>query len=322
MKGPLAILLLLAGGLAGCADAGEADPVEGTEFDDLDVRVSATTAAVVGIVVDERIVPVVGAQVALTGAGVERAMATDGQGRFAFADLAAGTYFLGASSPAHTPAQTSVEAVAGAEPAPVKLLLTRLFQQDPFVEQRKFDGFIQCNQAGIYYGSAPCITDFTGAAGGTLNGTAGCTQAGCAPQLRRVLTEQRGFRTAVDGGWQSIVLEMTWQESSETFRRMGITFSYNETQRPASHWYARSDSESPLRMEIKAGEPDDTSQGEPDMIPPEGHADLYYFVGVRQDMFPVPAVALNQNFQVFQTTFYYAIPPEGWSIVNGDPLPF
>jgi hypothetical protein len=172
------------------------------------------------------------------------------------------------------------------------------------------------------YGSAPCITDFTGQVSGPLNGTGPCTPSGCAPQLRRILTEQRGFRTAVGPGWQLLVLEMTWQETSETFDRMGITFSYNETQRPASHWYARSDSTSPMRMEIRTGVVDETHQGEPEMIPPEGHSDLYYFVGVRQSMFPAPNLAVNQQFQLFSTYFYYGLPTEGWSIVNGDPLPF
>lgn len=316
--------LSIAASLAGCAAGGAADEtIPDPGFEDIDLEVSATTGAIRGVVVDERIVPILGATVTATGAGTEQSTETDEEGRFVFGGLEPGTYFLAATSTLHTSAQTSAEVVAGVEEPPLtRILLQRLFDQEPFVEQQKFDGFIQCNQAGVYYSSAPCVTDFTGAAGGTLNGTAGCTPAGCAPQLRRVLTEQRGFRTSVGPGWQTIVLEMTWQESSDTFERMGITFSYNETQRPASHWYARSDSTSPLRMEIKAGVVDETHQSEPEMIPLEGHPDLYYFVGVRQSTFPVPSVAVNQAFQVFQTTFYYALPPADWSFVANDPLPF
>jgi hypothetical protein len=320
-------VLLLSALLAGCAEA-TPPALSESAFDDLDVQVTATTGAIRGVVVDERIVPIQGAKIALTGS-VEQSATSDAQGRFTFSNLAPGVYFLAARASLHEPAQTSVDVIAGvAEPPITKLLLTRLFSQEPFVEQVKIDGFIQCNQAGIVYGSAPCITDFTGlgGVGATLNGTVpGCTPGGCAPQLRRVLTEQRGFRYAVGPGWQQIVQEMTWQESSDTFSKMGITFSYNETQRIASHWYARSDSTSPLRMQIDVGvvHPDaQIPDGYPDRIPEEGHPDLYYFVGVRQDMFPVPAVAINQNFQVFSTAFYYGLPIEGWSIVNGDPLPF
>jgi len=325
---PLAFLLV-ATVLAGCAGGSPSadDTVPpGTNFDDIDVPVSATTGAIRGIAVDERIVPIEGATVKVTGAAVDESTQTDAEGRFVFGDLEPGTYFLAASSPLHASAQASVEVVAGvAEPPLTRVLMERLFAQEPFVEQQKFDGFIQCNQAGVVYASAPCITDFTGLAGGSVNGTGPCTAGGCAPQLRRILTEQRGFRTAVGPGWQSIILEMVWTESSDTFEEMGITFSFNETQRPGTHWYARSESLSPLWMEIKVGVPgpgEQIPEGTPEMIPAEGHNDLYYFVGVRtSDAHPV-AVAVNQQFQVFQTSFYFAVPPEGWSFVNNDPLPF
>jgi hypothetical protein len=320
-------VLLCAAALAGCANSGTPeDEIPDPGFEDIDLKVTETTGAIRGIVVDERIVPIPGAMVVATGAGQEKTAETDEEGRFVFAGLEPGTYFLAASSPLHKGSQTSAEVVAGvAEPPLTRILLERLFAQEPFVEQQKFDGFIQCNQAGVYYSSAPCITDFTGAAGGPLNGTGPCTPSGCAPQLRRILSEHRGFRTAVGPGWQSIILEMVWEESSETFDEMGITFSYNETQRPATHWYARSESLSPLRMELKVGVPGPNEQipdGTPELIPPEGHDDLYYFVGARtSDAHPV-ALAVNQAFQIFQTTFYFAVPPEGWSFVNEDPLPF
>ncbi|MFA5943486.1 MAG: carboxypeptidase-like regulatory domain-containing protein [Candidatus Thermoplasmatota archaeon] len=325
MRIPLLASALLLAILSGCADKAAEDPLADTDFDDLEIEVTATTGAIRGIVVDERIVPIEGASLRATGTGFNQTKTSDAEGRFVFDSLTPGTYFVMASSTLHVGAQTTVEVVAAdAEPPLTRIQLQRLFTQEPFVEQQKFDGFIQCNQAGIVYASAPCVTDFTGLAGGNLNGTVpGCTAGGCAPQLRRVLSEQRGFRTSVGPGWQSIVLEMTWEESSDTFERMGITFSYNETQRPGTHWYARSDSTSPLRMELKTGVPGPDEQipdGTPELIPAEGHPDLYYFVGVRNDL--APSIAVNQAFQVFQTSFYFAIPPEGWSLVNGDPMPF
>jgi hypothetical protein len=326
MRSTPVILLFLGTLLAGCTGGAEPAAPDQSDFDDLPVAVTATTGAIRGVVVDERITPIEGATIGLTGAAAAQSKVSDAQGRFAFGGLEPGTYFLAASSPLHTQAQTSVEVVAGiAEPPVTRVLLERLFDQEPFVTQQKFDGFIQCNQAGVVYASAPCITDFTGlqGIGATLNGTVpGCTPAGCASQLRRIQDEYRGFRTSVDNGWQSIILEMVWQESSETFEQMGITFSYNETQRPGTHWYARSASVSPLWMEIRAGEVHAQQQDEPEMIPLEGHQDLYYFVGVRTSSAHPVALAVNQKFVVFQTNFYFAIPPEGWSFVNDDPMPF
>lgn len=329
MRGlPVASLLALTV-LAGCTGGGDGgDPQStgeaGASFDDIDVEATATTGIIRGVVVDDRIVPVEGAEVAVTGADFNRSMATDAEGRFALDGLQPGTYFIAAKSPLHNEQQTTHEVVAGDnDPKTVKIQLTRLFSQEPFVEPFKATGFIQCNQAGVYYGSAPCVTDFTGIVSGPLSGVGPCTPAGCAPQLRTVQSENRGFHTAVGAGWQRLIFEMQWDESSDTFNRLGITVSYNATQRPASHNYMSVGSTSPLRAELVLGVDHENSNAvEPELLVPEGRPDLYYFVGVRQDQFPIPNVAINQQFEIFTHFFYYGIPPEGWSFIAGDPMPF
>lgn len=309
--------------LAGCSSSGgEPTTNEPDAFEDLPVEATATTGVIRGLVVDDRIVPVQGATVAITGANVERAAVSDAGGRFAFADLQPGTYFLRVSSLLHDEQQTSTEVVAGnSEPPIVKIQLTRKFSQEPFVEQLKHEGFIQCNQAGVYYGSAPCVTDFTGIVSGIVT-PPGCTPAGCAPQLRTIQQENRGFHVAVGPGWQTLIWEMDWDETSDTFSRLGITVSYNATQRPASHNYMSVGSEAPLRAQLDVGvDHEDSNDVEPDLLWPEGRPDLYYFVGVRTSG-GVPAVAINQAFSLYAHFFYYGIPPEGWSFINGDPMPF
>lgn len=314
------VALVVATVLAGCNDGGgKADDVA-SGFDDLDVAATSTTGIILGIVVDDRIIPVANADVGLRGGTDNKSASTDKEGRFTFAGLAPGTYFLTARHVLHLEAQTAVEVRAGVEDPPVtKLQLTRRFSQEPFVEQYKHDGFIQCNQSGVYYGSAPCITDFTGIVTGNGVVPPGCTPAGCAPQLRQIQDENRGFTVTLGPGWQALVWEMVWEETSPTFDTMGITVSYNATQRPASHNYASYGSASPLRMQVDVGEDFEPSNSvEPELIPPEGLPDLYYFVGVRNG----PAVAVNQPFQLFAHFFYYSVPPEGWSFVAEDPLPF
>ena len=319
------IALLLLTVLAGCSGSGPKDgaAADTADFSDLDVEATATTGVIRGIVVDERIIPIDGASVGVTGAGLQRNATSDAEGRFAFGELEPGTYFLHVSSLLHSSVQTSVEVVAGlSEPPVLKVQLARKFAQEPFVEQYKHDGFIQCNQAGVYYATAPCITDFTSAVGPNVNGTGPCTASGCAHQLRQVQDEERGFHVAVSPGWQTLIWEMTWEESSDTFERMGLTVSYNVTQRCACHNYLSVGSANPLRAQLDVGvDHENSNDNEPDLLYPEGRPDLYYFVGVRTGPYPV-ALAVNQQFQLFANFFYYGVPPAEWSFIEGDPMPF
>ena len=52
------------------------------------------------------------------------------------------------------------------------------------------------------------------------------------------------------------------------------------------------------------------------MIAPEGQDDVFVFFNVGD------GVGVLQTFEVFQTEFYYAPAPEGWSFLAGDELPF
>lgn len=307
----LTVLCVLA---AGCSDAGTPVTDEGDEaFADIEVGVSATTGAILGVVVDGAVRPVAGATVAIVGQ--DREETTDEKGRFAFGDVPAGPHFLKVTKPGHRDAQLGVDVVAGQErPALLRILLERLFSQDPYMQTIKHQGFMQCSQAGIVYGSAPCITDFTSLA----------LSPGAAPQLREVLTEERGWEVGLDAGWQTLLWEMTWVPSAQaTSAQMGIVASFDRLNRTPSHNFMNVQSGNPLRAQIDLGIDHPTSApGEPEMIPPEGLPNLYYFCSVRQDPWPVPAVAINQEFELFFSSFFYAPAPEGWSFLNGDEPPF
>src|SRR5687768_17548510 len=108
-------------GLGGCSGGGDGDGVadEAADFGDSGVRATATTGILLGVVVDERIIPIEGATVRLTGAAANQSKTTDAQGRFAFGDLDPGSYFLAVSHFLHAPAQTSAEVMAGEEEPPV-----------------------------------------------------------------------------------------------------------------------------------------------------------------------------------------------------------
>lgn len=303
----IVVAALLAGMLAGCSDAGGTDAAE-PDFDDVEIQ--DDKGLVRGVVVDQAISPLAGVDVLLQTGGEGLQATTDEEGRFVFADVIPGTHVVSASKAGYDHVQSSVDVVAGVkDPAAVKLQLTKLFEQDPFVEQFKMDGFIACSyhvSAGASV-AAPCITDYTSI----------LVPGGAAPDLRDVQGDTREYLMELGSGWQSMVIEMTWEPSaSGTSPEMGGAASYEG--RLATHAYSRFDGPAPLRVQIDEGMP---GPGGDEPVPSEGLDDLIVFFSVRSGDDPV-AVSVNQEFEVFHHTFYYGDPPEGWSFLAGDELPF
>jgi hypothetical protein len=129
----------------------------------------------------------------------------------------------------------------------------------------------------------------------------------------------REYVSAVAPGWQTVVIEETWEPTTDAGSSLGFTVSYF-TRPDSGHWFGSIDGPAPLRIQFDVGVEHGTAQyaeGQPTVIPPEGTPELFTFFGAGGG-----SVAINQPFQAFQAAFYFGIPPEGWSIVNGDPLPF
>ncbi|MEK6975301.1 MAG: carboxypeptidase-like regulatory domain-containing protein [Candidatus Thermoplasmatota archaeon] len=312
MKANLSLFVAIGIVLSGCSGGGEA-PTQ--SFDDLKGTASATTGVLRGLVVDDRIMPVVGAIVDLRGASERPNGTTDDQGRFVFSDLEPGTYFLVVSSPLHKSIQSSAEVMAGEdEPEIVRVQLERLFTQDPFPVQVVREGHFQCSQEGlsVWYSSSTCIDGITGPYVRELY-----------PESSNLTTQNREWHADVGPGWQAIVFEMQWDPTSDgTSQRMGMVVSTYKPERDATHTFAEFEGETPVRGQIDVGVEHETASGvEPTMIPPEGMTNMSFFVGVRSDGF-IPGLALNQQFKVYITMFHYGRPPADWSFVAGDPLPF
>lgn len=320
----LTAFLLLAAVLAGCNDAPAKTPVDDADFSDIDVPVSDTTGAIRGIVVDERIIPVQDAVVALRVDGSDRNQSTDEQGRFAFGNLVPGTYFLTVRGPFHKEAQTSTEVRAGeAEPPLVKVQVERLFSADPFTTSYKHDGFFECSQAGVLlliYSSSNCVTDYS-------ESSTNPGPKGVAPQLNNVTTQQRQWQNTVEPGWQSLVWEMQWQPTSQgTSQNLGMTVSTDFETRDKRFFYASQAGGTPFLLRLDQGVEHDTAQtpddANPAVLGPEGRPDVSYFVSVREGDLGEPAVALNQHFSVYYTQFYYLPAPADWSLVAGSSIPY
>lgn len=308
--------LLVLALLAGCT-SGTQTTEDQVPFDGLEGQASATTGVLRGVVVDDRIVPIVGAVVDLRGASEAPNQTTDDQGRFLFSDLPAGTYFLHVSSPLHKGIQSSADVVAGeAEPRAVRIQMERLFTQDPFVVQITREGYFQCSQAGAgLYASSNCVYD-------PYRWAFGPGDSPTQP-VDNVTTQTREWHSDIGPGWQTLIFEMQWTPTSQgTSANMGIVVSTQKSTRDGAHHFAQFEGGTPIRGQIDVGvEHESAANVEPTMIPPEGMTNMSYFVGVREDGF-TPGIAYQQQFELYLTMFYYGKPPEGWSFINNDPMPF
>jgi hypothetical protein len=299
----LALVLLLAGCSGGGGGAGGDD--DGTPG----LAVDAGTGALQGVVVDDAIRPIAGAAVAVSGPA-ERSATTDAEGRFAFDRLAPGSYIVKGSHPIFASAQTTAEVVAGdADPPLVRLLLSRLFSQEPFSEAIKFDGYIQCGYDTGFL-TSQCVNDYTTIVVG----------GGVANQLRS-LVDNRGYVTAVGPGWQVMVYELLWETSAQgTSEEMFFLASFFN--RTSTDNYGRAAGPSPVSLRLVVGETHETQAGTEEQVPPEGRPDLYVFAGISSGGGLPVGVGFSQPFTFFQHNFYYGVPPEDWSFVAGDTPPF
>lgn len=301
--------LLALTALAGCAEE-PSEAGEPGEFDDLGVEVDEDTGIILGVVVDQAIVPVEGVRVQLEGGGGPLETLTDADGRFVFDDLEPGSYFVTVSKPGYAGTQSSVVVEAGVEKPPVlKVQVERLFDQDPYMETLQFVGFVGC--AYNFLVSSTCVNDYT-----RILPVCG---GGCAPQVTGVV-DQREYRSEVGNGWQTVLWEMTWDSSlSGTAEEMQITVSY-EDRVGASHWFSSVSMGQPYRMQVDVGVPGPGAQipsGEPELIDAEGRDDLWNMISAGES-----DVAVQQEVEIFQSNFYFAAAPDGWSLLAGDGNPF
>ena len=144
-KALLAALMVAATVLAGCSDGGGKTKDDGDDLL-LDEEIQATkdTGVIRGVVVDASITPLAGATVSILN--TELSTTTNEQGAFGFGDLEPATYFLKITKIGYFDAQQSVDVVAGIEkPDVLKVLLEQDVASIPYVQELKFEGYIECS---------------------------------------------------------------------------------------------------------------------------------------------------------------------------------
>lgn len=138
----MAILATLSASfLAGCSGEGpEAPPPSPLQSIDVEPA-QADKGAVAGVVVDEAIRPIVGANVSMAGEVVAQ---TDEDGVFVLDALEPGLAIFAVSASGFLPIQTSAEVVAGAT-AQVRVQMPRDVRPQPYQVTYALDGFMQAS---------------------------------------------------------------------------------------------------------------------------------------------------------------------------------
>ena len=300
----LIALLLTATLLAGCADGSDPDGPDGPRLD-----VTDDTGGIRGVVVDQSIVPVVGATVSVRQTDQETT--TDEGGQFTFIGLEPGTYFLDVSKNLYDGVQASVEVVAGvAEPKLVQVQLTKLTDAVPFVETIQFDGFYECAFAA--HGVIFRITDSCDFGARTVHDE-GVTVVPRNLQ-NNVNTQFHPFTDSM----RAIVQEGFWDTDATPFMWMFVDSTPIDNACDCSdHTYVEAIGESPTygRADIPAevNAPGNWPMAGEDVairgfIPfPEEPGDVQYAVDVQ--------------FQIFTSFFHHHTPAEGWNFSEKDQYP-
>lgn len=303
-------LVLVAAGLAGCADGGGPE-ADGGRADGATMR---------GVVVDQAIRPLAGALVRAVGGGLSLNSTTGADGLFNFTGLVPGVYVLTVSKAFYSTQQLTAQ-VSGRDEALVKVELTLESGTLPFANLVKWEGFLECSASiGNWCGIAnlyPCIVQ---------------------SQLGQPCTKVSGdnsfnylqeFFTDLQRSPDWMQIEAYWESTQSVSRSLSIRYAATNQ----SEWDRFSfgpvlgdpHGPSPLIATVNAtamadaelgttrGLTTELFHGAPDAVPPFPPP----FNGAEQLL----GVAANQRITILYIAFYGYVPPEGWTFVETGAVP-
>lgn len=284
-------LVLFMSGCASSESAGSAAPAQASSVVSAGDEAS-DTASIQGSVVDDAVVPIPAAQVAILD--LQLVAVTDENGAFEFRNVAPGTYKVAAAALGYQSSAKSVDAFAGQA-------TTVTFSLAPI----PLPGLEWLEVIGPTPGFANCVF-----------GTP--LVAGVCPGMGNAPNEKSSFRYGNYNETTHIVGELRWdQATAGTSRVMGLTFSY--VGRPNTHWWCFGSGVSPVQwMYVYDGNDCVTtgrSQQQGASKPPAFDQTLVSFVAIPftspgvEDPFPAH-VALQQRFDVVFSLFQNLTPDE------------
>ena len=295
----LASLALVSVALSGCGGNGEPDPQ--ADFDTLELQATATKGLIRGVVVDDAIRPIAGAQVDLKGAAPQSTVASQ-DGLFGFDELEPGTYFLQTSKPGYKSVQTSVDVIAGVQEPPIARVLMAVDTSyvAPYYEQYVFEGFIECS---------------TGAgAGGAYAYISVCSSSPEAFPNDRIAVS---YPLSGYPAW--VQAEMVWESTQAVSQSLSHSFSYDDPDEEDGVNDRSVEGLSPLVNTMDNETAREFIEG---LEFTEGDELL-----LQQRIFTVatdgtgPALTVQQRFSVYTTVFYGYLPPEGWTLRESGQVP-
>ncbi len=155
LRPTLAIALLVMTALAGCAEEGA--PVEDTETTAADdqVKATATTGVIRGVVVDATVTPIEGAAIRIASLELETVSLADGS--FGFSGLEPGSYVLDVAKIGFGKVKASAAVEAGVDkPAIVRIQLEADAESLPQAITYTFNGYIECSWVAMAVALAMC----------------------------------------------------------------------------------------------------------------------------------------------------------------------
>lgn len=196
----LVAILLAVPLLTGCLGLGGDDGGADDQIQKQRATVDERSGGIEGVVTDDAVQPVVGANVTIVE--TDETVRTVSDGSFAFSHVSPGAYTLAVTAPGFVSAKEEVTVSAGQASA-VDFLLTHLVSKQAFTQQFEFNAFIECALgAGVNLS----------AAGG---GTGGITWATCSTlNLQGNTTNDRFLDTIeLEPPIETLVWEADWDPS-------------------------------------------------------------------------------------------------------------
>lgn len=318
----LALSLLLSGCASGGGEAGTQDALQAA-IDDVEVEASATTGAIRGVVVDDAIRPLAEVTVRLQGAGVEQETATRASGAFGFSNLEPGTYFVTAHRFGYNDARQSVEVVAGvADPPATKLQLTIVTGLLAYVEQYKWEGYMQCGTNNVILCAGPNAGSQVACAlsKGQPPSPAPPTPPFPAPAcLGNLTNDQFSIWHGVSANLTLIQSEMVWDSTQALGDSLNLLLRKGSREEFDSGFYNgslnSSSGPSPVTARANAEDMEDADLGIHNGLV------IAIFPG-RTSAAPVPfGAAVSQTWTVYTHAFHGYLPPDEWRFVDSGAVP-